>query len=154
MSNLDQAMPTARAGHEPSQQAVSAVPATIPIADERVAALESIIRDTLWMACRYAHGRASYAVGMYNAAARKAVALGVPNLSNEIFAIDASVTAEMSGLSSQEFATALYYWASSSAIRTHISAQGMAARSDETAQQAQPEGQQPDPKDAPKEQQP
>ena len=44
---------------------------------DRVEALESIIRDTLWMAGRYADGRMTYAVGMFNDARAKALSLGV-----------------------------------------------------------------------------
>ena len=38
--------------------------------------MAAIIRDTLWMAARYADGRRSYAVGLYNDARVKAEALG------------------------------------------------------------------------------
>lgn len=34
--------------------------------------LRAIVQDTLWMAQRYADGRMTYAVGMYNAAAKVA----------------------------------------------------------------------------------
>jgi hypothetical protein len=44
---------------------------------DREKQLEQIIRDTLWMARRYADGRQTYAVGMYNDAARIAINLGV-----------------------------------------------------------------------------
>ena len=40
--------------------------------------LESIILDIYWMARRYADGRQSYAVSMYNDAIDLAVKLGVP----------------------------------------------------------------------------
>jgi hypothetical protein len=40
--------------------------------------LESIILDIYWMARRYADGRQSYAVGMYNDAIELAVKLGLP----------------------------------------------------------------------------
>jgi hypothetical protein len=39
--------------------------------------LRSIIKETLWMARRYASGRQTYAPAMYNEAAKKAVELGV-----------------------------------------------------------------------------
>jgi hypothetical protein len=39
--------------------------------------LRDIIKDMQWMARRYAHGRMSYAVDMYNCAVRDAQALGV-----------------------------------------------------------------------------
>jgi ABC-type xylose transport system permease subunit len=87
---------------------------------EEVTALRAIIRDTLWMACRYAHGRRSYAVGMYNEAARRAVKLGAVEQGVETFAIDGSLSAEQSGLSQQEFAMAYHCWSSPNAIRTHI----------------------------------
>lgn len=86
----------------------------------RIEALESIIRDTIWMACRYAHGRQSYAVGMYNDAARRAVELGVIEQGLETFVIDGSMSAGMSGLTQQEFAAAWHCWSSPQAIRTHI----------------------------------
>lgn len=44
--------------------------------------LERIIRDTLWMARRYADGRQSYATGMYNEAARLALKLDVIPVDN------------------------------------------------------------------------
>ena len=40
--------------------------------------LERIIIDIYWMARRYADGRRSYAVGMYNDAIDSAVKLGLP----------------------------------------------------------------------------
>ena len=40
--------------------------------------LECIIVDISWMARRYADGRQSYAVGMYNDAIELAARLGVP----------------------------------------------------------------------------
>ena len=40
--------------------------------------LENIILDIYWMARRYADGRQSYAVGMYNDAIELAIELGVP----------------------------------------------------------------------------
>lgn len=39
--------------------------------------LESIIRNTLWMARRYADGRSTYAVSQYNSAARLAKELEI-----------------------------------------------------------------------------
>lgn len=98
------------------------IPAAAPTAtqQERIALLESIVRDTLWMACRYAHGRSSYAVGMYNEAARRAVALGfLPYCDEPRFAIDGSLTAEMSGLTPEEFDAALAGWAARDCVRTH-----------------------------------
>lgn len=89
----------------------------------REQALQAIIRDTLWMACRYAHGRQSYAVGMYNAAARDAVALGLVQpaaLNGEpIFAIDGTLSREMSGLTPEEFEAAWAGWSSPSAAPNH-----------------------------------
>lgn len=75
----------------------------------RLAALGRIIRDTLWMARRYAHGRESYAVGMYNRAARAALSLGVGGdmVDGSIFAVDGSGRAEMSGLSTDELRGAI-----------------------------------------------
>lgn len=82
-------------------------------ARDRVEALERIIHDTLWMARRYAHGRQSYAVGMYNDAARAALRLEIP-LSwpdGSQFALDGGRDGlggpEMSGLSEAEFAEAV-----------------------------------------------
>ncbi|GEP00515.1 hypothetical protein [Methylobacterium haplocladii] len=81
-------------------------------AEQRIAALENIIRDTLWMARRYAHGRQSYAVGMYNDAARRAQHLNVQlqMTDGSIFALDGTRDgaggAEMSALSPEEFAAA------------------------------------------------
>jgi hypothetical protein len=45
---------------------------------EREKQLESIILDISWMARRYADGRQTYAVGMYNDAIELAVKLGLP----------------------------------------------------------------------------
>jgi len=44
---------------------------------DKIKALEGIIYDIWWMAQRYAHGRQSYAVSMYNDAIRKAQELGM-----------------------------------------------------------------------------
>lgn len=76
---------------------------------QRERELEGIIRDTLWMARRYAHGRRSYAVGQYNDAARLARSLGVElnNSDGSIFAVDATRFDGMSGLSEEEFAEAV-----------------------------------------------
>lgn len=78
------------------------------------AALEGIIRDTLWMARRYAHGRHSYAVGMYNAAARAALNLGIAGKESDgsVFAIDGGLldgvgSPGMSGLSQDEYDSAV-----------------------------------------------
>ena len=86
---------------------------------DRIDVLEDIVRATLWMACRYAHGRQSYAVGMYNAAARKAEELGIAadKPGEPIFALDRSMSAEMSGLSMEEFARAYAAWSHDGAIR-------------------------------------
>ena len=79
---------------------------------DRIDILESIIHDTLWMARRYAHGRMSYAVGMYNDAARKAKSLGIHGMDRDgdgsLFAIDGGLvdgigTPSMSGLSQDEY---------------------------------------------------
>lgn len=75
--------------------------------------LEKIIRETLWMACRYAHGRQSYAVGLYNDAARRAQHFGVvqDRIGDEpLFALDGSLNLEMSGLSKAEHDDALRRW--------------------------------------------
>ena len=45
--------------------------------EEENAILRSIVQDTLWMARRYADGRATYAVGMVNDAIDKADEIGV-----------------------------------------------------------------------------
>lgn len=86
----------------------------------REEALEGIIKETLWMACRYAHGRNSWAVGAYNAAAKEALSLNVVSLGPETFAIDGSMKPEMSGLTLDEFQWAMHEWSEPNAIRTHI----------------------------------
>lgn len=45
--------------------------------NQRIAQLESIIRETLWMARRYAHGRSTYAPRMFNEAYDTAKSLGI-----------------------------------------------------------------------------
>ena len=45
--------------------------------EEENTILRSIVQDTLWMARRYADGRATYAVGMVNDAIDKADKVGV-----------------------------------------------------------------------------
>ena len=47
------------------------------LADEN-ATLRQLLADTLWMAQRYADGRSTYAVGMYNDAAHTLLRLGFP----------------------------------------------------------------------------
>jgi len=62
--------------------------------EARCSALESIIQDIWWMSQRYAHGRQSYAVSMYNDAIRKAQDLGMvftPNREGLIEAKDAGL---------------------------------------------------------------
>ena len=87
---------------------------------EENAQLRQIIRDTLWMACRYAHGRQSYAVGLYNEAARSAIALrAVDPAKTELFAIDGSLSPEMSGLAADEFRRAWHEWSSPEATPNH-----------------------------------
>jgi hypothetical protein len=83
--------------------------------------LRRIVRSTLWMACRYAHGRQSYAVAQYNEAAREAEALGcLPVISGEPhFAIDGSLMREMSGLTPAEFEAAWAGWHKRDAIPNH-----------------------------------
>lgn len=118
--------------------------------------LEKIIRDTLWMACRYAHGRQSYAVAMYNDAARAAVEANVvrfTNLSGEpIFAIDGSRTRAMSGLSEAEFSIAMAGWFRNDAIPQHCRNDWITSDSDgsggagETAQTGSTVGDSADPK--------
>lgn len=103
-----------------------------------IARQRKIIRDTLWMACRYAHGRQSYSVAMYNEAARDANALGLlenrPAKQEPIFAIDGSLTREMSGLTAEEFEAAWAGWHAQDAIpnhcRTHTTAQREKGESD------------------------
>lgn len=94
-----------------------------PPIENEIEQLRAIVRDTLWMACRYAHGRQSYAVAMYNEAARKAQALGVLESrsasSEPIFAIDGSLSREMSGLAPDEFEAAWAGWYRDDAIPNH-----------------------------------
>ena len=45
--------------------------------EKRCKTLEGIIQDIWWMSRRYAHGRQSYAVGMYNDAIQTALDLGM-----------------------------------------------------------------------------
>jgi len=45
--------------------------------EDRCKKLESIIKDTWWMARRYAHGRQSYSVGQFNDALKLAQELGM-----------------------------------------------------------------------------
>lgn len=59
---------------------------------EKIIALSDIIIEIQWMALRYADGRKTYAVGMYNDAIKKAIDLGIcfkPDpISGKIFAAD------------------------------------------------------------------
>jgi len=59
---------------------------------ERIAALEEIIRETIWMARRYADGRSSYATSMFNRARDQCIKLGIegikPDKDGEIYADD------------------------------------------------------------------
>jgi hypothetical protein len=60
---------------------------------QREQQLIAIIKQTMWMARRYADGRMTYAPGMYNDAAELAVELGVLSVNDfghdaEIFAKD------------------------------------------------------------------
>lgn len=67
-------------------------------------ACESIIRDTLWMARRYADGRNTYAVSMYNRAARAAKTLGIiedKDMPDGYWALDGSGP-EYDGLTKEE----------------------------------------------------
>lgn len=93
-------------GSRPTDQAPTGLDAS-RFDPARIEQLEKIVRDTLWMAQRYADGRKSYAVGLYNDAARAALRLGVVRPSADTFAIDGMQTAGMSGLSPQEFAIAI-----------------------------------------------
>lgn len=79
---------------------------------ERERQLEGIIRDVLWMACRYAHGRQSYAVGSYNDAAKLAIKLGVVKDDGRepLLALDGSMSPRMSGLTAAEFKLAWDRW--------------------------------------------
>lgn len=62
------------------------------------------LASVLWMARRYAHGRKSYAVGMYNDVARKAWNIGLISDDKEepIFALDGDLNPAMSNLSADE----------------------------------------------------
>jgi hypothetical protein len=83
-------------------------------------ALKSIIHDTLWMACRYAHGRQSYAVGMFNGASRKAQAMDfLPSSPEPLFALDGTLSADMSGLTSEEFEAAWRGWSDPGCVPNH-----------------------------------
>jgi hypothetical protein len=84
--------------------------------------LRSIIRETLWMACRYAHGRNTYAVGMYNDAAREAQRLGcaVDNGNEPIFALDGDLRNGISNLSPEERQEAVRRWSSKNCIRNFL----------------------------------
>lgn len=69
----------------------------------------AIIRNTLWMAQRYAHGHRSYAVGMYNDAARRAFEhkFVEPNRDHTGWALDGTGRAEYASLDKEENAEAL-----------------------------------------------
>lgn len=89
------------------------------MASDREKELEKIIKGTLWMACRYAHGRQSYAVGLYNDSARRAQHFGVvqDRVDDEpLFALDGSLNREMSGLSQAEHDDALRRWRGRGAV--------------------------------------
>lgn len=70
-----------------------------------------VIRETLWMAQRYATGRQSYAVGKYNDAARLAVKIGAVEAKRDgvLWALDGGNTAGLSGLTEAEFKAAIEY---------------------------------------------
>lgn len=52
-------------------------PSSIRDLQKRCAQLEYIIKEIQWMARRYAHGRMSYSVSMYNEAIQLAQSLGM-----------------------------------------------------------------------------
>jgi hypothetical protein len=78
---------------------------TMKQARERIATLEFIIEQTLWMARRYADRRMSYATCQYNDAARDALQLGIleRNPDGTWWASD-SMGREYAGLSEEEWA--------------------------------------------------
>ena len=51
-----------------------------PKAIKKIEVLKSLVKDTLWMARRYAHGRSSYAVSMYNQSVHRLDAIGLDSL--------------------------------------------------------------------------
>ena len=60
--------------------------------EERCSQLEWILKEIQWMARRYAHGRQSCAVGIYNEAIQEAIDLGIefkPDNDGLVFAKDA-----------------------------------------------------------------
>jgi hypothetical protein len=65
--------------------------ATIAAYKERERQLIHIIKQTMWMARRYAGGRMTYAPGMYNEAATLALDLGVISVAD--FGFDAEIFA-------------------------------------------------------------
>ena len=73
--------------------------------------LRAVIRDTLWMAQRYTNGRQSYAVGMYNRAAKEALALGAVTVARDhvLWALDGGGTADLSGLHPDDHQRGLEY---------------------------------------------
>jgi len=68
--------------------------------EDKCKKLEKIITDIQWMARRYAHGRQSYAVGMYNDAIKLAQELGMQFKPD---AIDGLVEAKDAGLDKEWF---------------------------------------------------
>jgi len=82
-------------------------------AEAKIGEASRIIRDTLWMAQRYANGRMSYAVGMYNDAARKAMEDGFVAADRDavLWALDGMDRGHgaYSSLSEQEFEDAHNY---------------------------------------------
>jgi len=68
--------------------------------------LKYIIKNTLWMARRYADGRRSYATSMYNEAARMALSLGIINENDNpdgTWWAEDSDGLEFSGLNEEEY---------------------------------------------------
>jgi hypothetical protein len=105
---------------------------------EKLEVAVQIIRDTLWMAQRYANGRQSYAPGIYNDAARKALRLGFVSAEpNEVlWAIDGTQRSDMSGLTEAECFAAVKYkdaLAAANARIAELEAQLAALPSDATA---------------------
>lgn len=52
--------------------------------------MKKIIRDTLWMARRYANGRQTYAAGMVNGAIDAALSLGIEVEPDSVFGMYAN----------------------------------------------------------------
>lgn len=105
--------------------------------------LERIIRNTLWMARRYAHGRQSYSVAQYNEAARTAMRLGVVSddvpTDEPMYALDGSFSAGMSGLSGDEYASAFRRWSNRKCIPNFCRSDWLSRDSEEGPAPAPPQ---------------